>query len=83
MHIDAKKRRVNLPQEVGFSLVARRFVKKKGVESTTRSSGEVNATTNNVGFYPRMSSAKNVPTSVEKGLLTLRRCYDTQPQPCE
>ena len=32
MHIDAKKkRRVNLPQEVGFSLVARRFVGKKRV----------------------------------------------------
>ena len=62
MHIDAKKkRRVNLPQEVGFSLVARRFVKKKGFESTTKSGGEANATTNNIGFYPRMSTAKNVP----------------------
>ena len=50
MHIDGKKRRVNLPQEVGFSLVARRFVEKKGVESTTRSGDETNATTNNVGF---------------------------------
>ena len=38
-----KKRRVNRPQEVGFSLVARRFVEKKGVESTTRNGGEVNA----------------------------------------
>ena len=26
---------------------------------------------------------KNAPPSVEKGLLTLRRCYDTQPQPRE
>ena len=46
MHIDAKKkRRVNQPQEVGFSLVARRFVEgKKGVESATRRGGEVGAT---------------------------------------
>ena len=45
MHINAKKRRVNLPQEVGFSLVARRFVEKKEKgESTTRSGSELNAT---------------------------------------
>ena len=44
MHIDAKKRRGNRPQ-VGFSLVARRFVeRKKDVESAIRSGGEGNAT---------------------------------------
>ena len=36
---------MNLPLEVGLSLVARRFVEKKWGESTTRSGGEVNATT--------------------------------------
>ena len=46
MHTNViKKRGVNLPLEVGFNLVARRFVEKKGSESATRSGGEVNATT--------------------------------------
>ena len=39
MHINAIKKKV------GFSLEARRFVEKKRGESTTRSDGEVNATT--------------------------------------
>ena len=69
-----QRRRLNLPQEVVFSLVERRFVKKeKGVESTTRSGGEANVTTNNVGFYSRMNSTKNVPTSVEKRLVDIKK----------
>ena len=44
-----------------------------GVESTTGSGGEANATTNNVGFYPRMSYAKNVPTSVEKRFVDIKK----------
>ena len=62
MHIDAKKKESESTTRSGIQRGSEVTCKKKeGVESTTRSGGEANATTNNVGFYPRMSPAKNVP----------------------